>query len=67
MDVRKLKGVMAEKGFSGTKLAEATGMNVETMRRKLRTGKFGLDEAQKIATVLNIDNPGTIFFASKDT
>ena len=67
MDVRKLKGVMAEKGFSGTKLAEATGMNVETMRRKLRTGKFGLDEAEKIAAVLHIDNPGTIFFASKDT
>lgn len=67
MDISKLKGVMAEKGFSGAKLAEATGMNVETMRRKLRTGKFGLDEAEKIADALRIDNPGVIFFNKKDT
>ena len=67
MNIRKLKGVMAERGYSGTKLAAAAGMNVETMRRKLRSGKFGIDEAEKISEILKIENPLEIFFAERDT
>ena len=67
MNISKLKGIMAEHGYSGTKLAIEADMNIETMRRKLRTGKFGIDEAAKIARILSIDNPGEIFFDKTDT
>ncbi len=58
---------MAEKGYSAAKLAAETGMNRETLRRKLRSGKFGIDEAQKIADVLEIKNPTPIFFTNDVT
>lgn len=67
MKLKRLKGIMAEKGYSGTKLAEETGIKVETMRRKLRSGKFGIDEAAKISEVLGINEPEHIFFAPEDT
>lgn len=67
MNIRKLRGIMAERGYSGTRLAIEADMNIETMRRKLRSGKFGIEEAAKIAEILHIDNPGDIFFDKKVT
>lgn len=67
MKVNKLKGIMAERGYSGEKLAKAIGMNTETFRRKLRTGKFGVEEAEKISSALCISNPSDIFFGQEVT
>lgn len=63
MKVEKLRGVMAERGYSAEKLAKEAEMNVDTLRRKLRSGKFGVNEAKTIASILKIENPLDIFFA----
>lgn len=67
VDVNKLKGKMVEKGYSNKKMADMLGIHKDTFGRKLRMGKFGTDEAEKMIRILNIDNPTEIFFAKKVT
>ena len=58
MNLRKLKGRMAEEGISQRKLAELTGIKVNTLNTRL-TGKreFGLNDVEEICKVLNITDP----------
>lgn len=65
VDVNKLKGKMVEKGYSKKEMAEILGIHKDTFGRKLRMGKFGTDEAEKMISILHIDNPAEIFFAKK--
>ena len=67
MSMAKLRGVMAEQGYSAAKLAEEADMNVDTLRSKIRTGRFYLDEAKKISKILGIRNIDAIFFADMHT
>lgn len=55
MNVLKLKGVMVEKGFNQKMLAKRLGMSERTMQLRLKHGRFGTDEAEKIGDILNID------------
>ena len=55
MNVLKLKGAMVEKGFNQKMLAERLGMSERTMQLRLKHGKFGTDEAEKIGDILNLD------------
>lgn len=54
---------LAAKGFTKDELAEKIGMSRSTLTRRLNTGVFGTDEVKKIVTVLEIENPMSIFFA----
>lgn len=54
MNVSKLKGKMAEKGISVTKLCEDIVMTRSTMYRKLSSGKFTVSEATKIKEALKL-------------
>lgn len=63
MNANLLKGKMAEKGVSQKELAQAIGISINSMSRKL-SGKreFQLSEAVAISDFLQLENPGEIFF-----
>lgn len=61
----KLRGIIAECGFSQRKVAKLIGMTEKTFYTKMKTGVFGTDEAEKMINILGIENPGEIFFAKK--
>lgn len=54
MNTSKLKGKMAEKGVSVTKLCENIVMTRSTMYRKLNSGRFTVSEANKIKEALKL-------------
>ena len=44
-------------------VAKNLGISMQTLRRKLRDGKFDSDEMGKLIDLLEIENPIEIFFA----
>lgn len=68
INVQKLKGKMAEKGYNGVYMAKVIGRTPKTFYSKMKKGVFDSDEIEKIVDVLdNIDDPSEIFFADKVT
>lgn len=59
----KLRGVIAERGFSQADVASMIGITPKTFYEKMKIGIFGSDEIQKMIDKLGIDNPMDIFFA----
>ena len=57
MNVQKLRGVMAEKGMTQKLLAKRMNMSERTMQLRLKQGRFGTDEAEKIGYILDMDKP----------
>lgn len=58
MNIAKLRGKMAEKGISQRKLAEITGIKVNTLNSRLTSRKrFTVDEIIKICDALCITDP----------
>ena len=55
VNIPKLRGAMAEKGFNQKQLAASLKWSERTMQLRLKSGKFGTDEAEKIGDILNID------------
>ena len=62
MNSNKLRGVIAERGFSQREVANAIGINEKTFYLKMKKGVFGTDEAEKMIKLLSIENPAEIFF-----
>lgn len=67
IDVNKLRGRMAEKGFSGQDMARVIGKTPKTFYAKMKAGVFDSDEIEAIVRSLEIQNPLEIFFAQKVT
>ena len=67
VDVNKLRGIIAERGLSQRKVAEALGVTEKTFYTKMRNGVFGTDEASRLVEILSIENPADIFFAERVT
>lgn len=65
MNVAKLRGVIAERGFSQRKVAESIGVTEKTFYNKMKKGVFGTDEVEKMIHLLSIENPADIFFDRK--
>jgi len=63
----KLRGKIAEAGMTQKEVAQKIGMTPKTFSMKMKSGKFGLDEADKIISLLKIKDPSLIFFASEGT
>lgn len=61
MDTAKLRGIIAERGYSQKDVARRLGMTDKTFYRKMRNGVFRTDEATKMVEFLHIDNPAAIF------
>lgn len=62
MKTNALKAEMAKNGVNIGELAKHMGIGRATMGKKLRTGKFGLDEVNEMIRFLKIENPAEIFF-----
>ncbi len=61
----KLRGLIAEKGYSQTDMANAIGITPKTFYEKMQKGIFGSDEMQILIDKLDIKDPAAIFFAKK--
>jgi len=61
----KLKGIIAEKGYSQRKLAKILGMSEKTFYVKMKKGVFDSDEINQMILILEIKDPVNIFFASE--
>lgn len=65
MKINALKGCIASKGLTQSDVAKAIGVSQSTFSRKMKTGSFGLDEAQRLIKFLKIRNAADIFFGSE--
>lgn len=63
----KLRGIIAERGFSQREVADYLGMTPKTFYEKMKKGVFDSDEIEKMILHLGIDNPVDIFFANIGT
>lgn len=57
-----LRGKIAEAGLTQREVAQEIGMSEKTFSLKMKSGKFGLDEAQAMISLLSINDPNPIFF-----
>lgn len=66
MSYNKLRGRMAEKGYSMRKLSEISGISITTLSDKLngRT-EFKTSEIFNISNILDIENIAEYFFSPK--
>lgn len=60
----KLRGIIAERGFSQRQVAKSLGMTEKTFYAKMKKGVFDSDEMQQMVDLLRIPNPADIFFAN---
>ena len=57
-----IRAKIVEHGMTQRQVAEQIGMSGKTFSLKMKNGKFGLDEAQKMIEILQIDQPEKYFF-----
>lgn len=64
IQTNEIIGLMAKNGITKADLADKMGMNRNTLSKKLKSGKFGMDEIDTLIDVLNIpkDDWIRIFF-----
>lgn len=62
-----LRAKIAENGMTQEEVARRIGMTAKTFSLKIKNGKFGLDEAERMIELLKIDKPQLIFFANEVT
>ena len=67
VNVKKLRGLMAEKGRSGKDMARVIKKTPKTFYEKMKKGVFDSDEITAIVEDLAITNPLEIFFAEEVT
>ena len=58
-----IKAKIVENEMTQAEMARKLGMTAKTFSIKLKTGKFGLDEAGRMIEILKIENPEKYFFA----
>ena len=62
-----LRAEFVRNGMTQSEVAKAIGVSESTMTRKMNTGVFGTDEAQKMIDLLKISDPACVFFAREVT
>ena len=67
INVKKLRGLMAEQGRTGKDVAAAIKKTPKTFYKKMKMGVFDSDEIIAIVEYLAIKNPLEIFFAEEVT
>lgn len=63
----KLRGIIAEKGYSQSDVAKKIGITPKTFYEKMKVGVFGSDEIETMIVFLDIEDPVNIFFAQEVT
>ena len=67
INANALRAKIVENGMTQREVAKQIGISEKTFSLKMNSGKFGLDEAEKMIDLLNIENPNSIFFPNKVT
>lgn len=67
INASKIRGRIVELEMTQQQVAAMIGMSKKTFSIKMKSGKFGLDEADKLIKVLKIDKPEKYFFANEVT
>lgn len=67
INTRLIKAKIVENGLTQAELAKQMGMTPKTFSVKMNSGKFGLDEADKMISLLHIEKPELYFFAKEVT
>ena len=67
INVKKLRGLMAEKDRTGKDMARVIKKTPKTFYEKMKKGVFDSDEIKAIVEDLAIENPVEIFFAEEVT
>ncbi len=62
-----IRARIVEKGMTQAQVAGKMNMSAKTFSMKMKSGKFGLDEADRMIEILQIDKPEHYFFASEVT
>ena len=62
-----IRAKIAENGLTQREVTEKIGMSRKTFSIKMNSGKFGLDEADRMIELLNIKHPELCFFANQVT
>lgn len=62
-----LKGIIAERDTSQRAVAKHLGMTEKTFYSKMKKGVFDSDEISEMISLLAIENPIEIFFATRVT
>ena len=61
----KLRGKIAERGYTQTDMAKAIGVTPKTFYAKMKAGVFGSDEIEIMIDKLQIEEPLAIFFVKQ--
>ena len=62
INTNKLRGLIVEHGYSQKDVAQYIGVTAKTFYDKMKTGKFNLNELDKMVEMLDIDDPTPVFF-----
>lgn len=62
MNANALRAEIVKNGLTCEQTAKRIGMSETTFWRRMRSGNFGLDEANRLIKLLRIENPAEIFF-----
>ena len=60
-----IRAKIVENEMTQEQVAKQIGMCAKTFSLKMKSGKFGLDEVEKMIKVLKIEDPNRYFFANK--
>lgn len=63
----ELRGIIATKKLTQSKIANIIGITPKTFYEKMKKGVFGSDEIEIMIEVLEIEDPLEIFFAKNVT
>ncbi len=67
MNIQLLKDIIIQNGLTQTDVANELGMSQAAFVRKLNTGRWGSEDADRLIELLAIDDPTLIFFNEKVT
>lgn len=67
VNVNRLRGIIAERGMSQSKVAKSLGITAKTFYIKMKEARFDSDEMNDMIDLLNIEDPAEVFFAKKVT
>ena len=62
INTNKLRGIIAEKGFTQPTIAKTIGITPKTFYEKMKKGVFSNTEIEALTEALDISNPLSVFF-----
>lgn len=65
MNPNALKAEIVKNGYTQEQVAKMVGLSGTTFYRRMRDGNFGLDTVNELIRILEIREPGPIFFDQK--